>query len=749
MSLTADPTALAYFKLYPSPTPGFGTQAACNNNVPVIPLNNFIYNPTQVQTSKLGDAKIEHHFGPNDTLYGRYSYNRTDTLTPAAFPAGPGGVVNSGFVAAPAPGNSNLGVHQVQFGYTHLFSPSLIVQLQTGMTYYYTNGTPFNYGQNLNASAPYLIPNANGCLDCQGLALITLQGSFSPMGDPSFQPRIQTEINHQYAGSITYTHGNHTFKAGGGLIRRNDSTIQGTYPRGYIQFTGGAGLPALTNFLKGTPYTWQRLTTLTKPYLRSWESTAYVQDDWRASPKLTLNLGTRYDVYSPANEKYGNLANFNLQTLTMMVGPTAGIKTSYVNLAPRFGFAYSVTPRLVVRGGFGMTFYPGDTQTNWFISNPPYQYSSGVVTSTGQLSVAGIAPIVTQSTATSALVGAITTKPTNFREEYFEQFNFLVQNEFHGTVLTAGYVGELGRRVQSTLPNIDLPAPAGPSAANAAPPALLYAASLPNVNTIAYVGDEGTSSYSSLQLSADRRLYKGLTTNFNYTLAHSLSNVLNPTDGDAGTGYFPSNPRYEYGNSALDLRHRLAGTFTYALPFGKAGPAIYKVLVEGWQVNGLGFWQTGSPLIITAGAVQNGRAQVNLPTVTADRPNYVGHGAYPASQSIASWLNPAAFVKQPLGTAGNEARNQFRSPRLRRGDLSLIRTFPIHEAIAAQLRVECFNFTNTPNFGAPNTTIASYSATPDASGNYEATTAGGFGTITTTATGYSGRQWQFALKIKF
>ena len=357
----------------------------------------------------------------------------------------------------------------------------------------------------------------------------------------------------------------------------------------------------------------------------------------------------------------------------------------------------------------------------------------------------GLPAIVTQSTATSALSGAITTKPFDFRDEYFHQFNMLVQQEFGGNVFTIGYVGQLGHRLQSTLPNVDLPLPSG----SATVPTLLYATALPNVNTIQYVGDEGTANYNSLQISGERRLYKGLTVNLNYTFAHGLNNVLNTTDGDTGTGYIPSNSHYDYGNSVLDVTHRFAGTFTYKLPFGNSGSGLRRALAGGWQVNGLGFWQTGLPLMIAAGATQGGRAQVNLPTITTDRPNYLGHNPYAANKSNSQWFNLSAFVKQPIGTAGNEARNQFRAPHLRRGDISLVKSFALYHELAAQLRVECFNITNTPNFGNPSTTIGSYSTTPDANGNFIATASGGFGTITTTATGFSGRQVQFAAKFQF
>ena len=174
------------------------------------------------------------------------------------------------------------------------------------------------------------------------------------------------------------------------------------------------------------------------------------------------------------------------------------------------------------------------------------------------------------------------------------------------------------------------------------------------------------------------------------------------------------------------------------------------MIAGGWQVNGLGFWQTGLPITIASAYTQGTKklAQINLPGITVDRPNRFGN-PYTADKGITQYLNPASFVRQPLGTAGNVGRNQFFGPHLRRGDLSLFKNVEVKENLRAQFRVECFNITNTPNFGQPNSTIGSYSPTADANGNFEATSASSFGQITSTAIGYSGRQFQFVLRLDF
>ncbi len=739
-----DPTGVAYFKLFPAPN----NFAANTNNGTV---NNFVYNPSATLYSSLGDVRIDHHFGAKDTLFGRYSYNRTQAFTPPYLPA-VNGVQAGGIVAGTLPGNNFTIAHNGQFGYTHVFTPALLLELRTGYTYFNLDTTPPNFGRNLNDSAPYLIPNANECNVCSGLATFSPVG-YAGLGDPISQPFYDQEHNTQFAGALTYTRGRHTFKTGASVIHRNFSFQLPIYPKGLFIFaptvvpSTNLYVPTLQKLLTGTGYVTMRQAFNAKPYDRTNEISAYFQDDWRASDKLTLNLGLRYDIYTAPNEKNGNFANFNLSTLSIVQNATGGVQTSYKDFSPRFGFDATLAPGTVLRGGFGLTFFPSDSNNNLVLNVPPFGFNSGTVFHPGPLSVQGIGPVVVQGTSTAQLSGTLIDKPTNQVDSYLEQFNLLLQKEYRGTVVTAGYVGELGRHIISSVGNnIDLPNPQGPVAPGTPAPALRYAAQLPNVTAINYLSNSGVTNYNSLQVSAERRTSRGLTVNVNYTYLHALDDVLQVFSGDGlgsnGFGLQPFNSNtVDYGNSPLDIKQRFAGFFSYDIPTGRTGSSLYKAFAGGFRLNGLGFWQSGAPFTVLDATTQlNGLARINLPTVTADRPNLVG--PINSGGSLSQFFNTAAFAPQPIGTPGTEGRNQVFGPRLRRGDLSLFKTIPVREGLKLELRAECFNFTNTPNFAQPNATITAYSGTMPLTTN-------GFGSITSTAFGFSGRQYQFAGRFVF
>ncbi len=730
---TLDPTGLAYFNLFPAPN-GPGT------------VNNFTFNPSATLYSSVGDVRIDHHFSQKDTLFGRYSYNRTQAFTPPLLPAA-NGVQPSGVVAAPQPGNNQTTAHNGQFGYTHVFTPSLLLELRTGYTYFNLDTTPLNYGQNLNDQAPYKIPNANECSVCSGLAPLSLVG-YAALGDAISQPFYDQEHNTQFAGALTYTRGRHTFKTGASLLRRNFSFELPLYPKGLFIFAPTATLSTLQKLLTGTQYVTMRQALNVKPYDRTYEPSAYFQDDWRVTDKLTLNLGLRYDVFTKPNEKNGNFDNFNPATFSIIQSNTGGLQNTYHDVSPRFGFDATIAPGTVIRGGFGLTFFPGDSNNNLIVNNPPFGFNSGTVFHAGPLSVQGIGPV----TNTAAIGGGVISKTLKQSDSYLEQFNLVVQKEYRGTVFTVGYVGEQGRHIIDSAPNIDLPNPSG----TAVTPALRFAAQLPNTNTINVYGNFGTSSYNSAQVSLERRTSHGLTVNLNYTFAHTLDDELSVFSGDGigsnGFGLQPFNiSTADYGNSPLDIKQRVAGFFSYDIPTGKSGSSLYRAVAGGFKFNGLGFWQVGQPFTVTdSTTLANGLATINLPTVTADKPNVVG--PLTSGGSFTQFFNVAAFARQPVGTAGNERRNQVFGPNLRRGDLSLFKTIPVREGLKLDLRAECFNFTNTPTFAQPNSVITAYgpngvplTGTPNAVSGLTAP----FGTISNTAYGFAGRQFQFAARFSF
>ncbi len=734
-----DATALAYFKLYPHPNQA-GSSFTPGTSVPT---NNYLYNPARSQNTTLGDLRIDQHFKNSDTLFGRYSYNKVNTFVPGQFPSvgnlGPGGQ------AGTYPGLSEITTHNGQLGYTHAITPNLLLDLRTGYTLFLDHVNQLNAGQAFNTGGAYNIPNANGCIGCDGLAPVSPGGGWTGLGDATFLPILLNESAYQYTAGITWARKNHTIKVGDAVIRRLVSNLQQNYGKPAISFNGSTPIAAISNFFRGQPFSYQRQGLTRRPHVRTWEESAFVQDDWRALPNLTLNIGLRYDIFTAPNEKEGFFSNLDLNAATLTVNSTGGVKTNHANLAPRFGFAYTARPKLVLRGGFGMSFYANDVQNAFYLQNPPYAFATGTLTSTTPISAGVVAFPATVST--TALSGAVWAKPYNYKNAYVEQFNLLLQRDFGGNVITLGYVGELGRHLNAQIGNYNLPAPSG----SAVVPALRYAPQLPNVNTIQFFGSFAVSAYHSLQTSFERRLSHGLTLNANYTMAHAMDNTNNQgTEGDAGYGLQPAIiSRYDYGNSTLDVRHRIATTANYAIPF--KGGRVAKMILGSWQVNALVFWQTGSPYAITSNVTQNGRAYINLPTVTSDRPDRVpGVPLYSASRSATGgMLNPAAFARQAIGTAGNAGRNIVYGPHQRRADLSLFKTFPIHETLAMQFRAECFNISNTPNFAQPSGAISSYASTPDSNGRFVATSANNFGVSTATAPGSAARQYQFAAKLTF
>ncbi len=720
-----DPTGVAYFKLYPAP------------NLTGDPTGNFIFNPSAVLNSSLGDLRIDHHFGAKDQLFGRYSYNRTTNFQPPSLP-NVGTVAAGGSLSAPFPGNNVTVAHNGQLGYTHIFTPSLLLELHAGYTYFNLIATPLDAGQNLNDNPPYKIPNANECSVCSGLATFSVVG-FATLGDTISQPFYDEEHNTQFAGALTYTHGRNTYKAGATLLRRNYSFQLPLYPKGLFIFTPTAVaatktyVPSLSKLLTGTQYITMRQALNAKPYDRSYEPSVYFQDDWRVTDKLTLNLGLRYDVYTKQNEKNGNNAIFNLSTLSIVDNATGGLQTPYHDVSPRFGFDATIAPGTVLRGGFGLTYFPGANSNSLVVNNPPFGYNSGAVFHAGPLSTQGIGPVAVQATNTAALSGGLISVVASQTDPYLEQFNLLLQKDFHGTVVTAGYVAELGRHLPDSSPNIDLPDPSG----TAVTPTFRYAAQLPNVNGINLYGNFGSSSYNSVQVSVERRTTHGLTANLNYTFAHALDDTLAVFSGDGiGSNGFGLQPfkigTADYGNSPVDVKQRFAGFFSYDLPFGKQGTRFYKAALGGFRFNGLGFWQIGFPFTVTDSVtLSNGLAPINLPGVTGDKPNVVGK--ITSGGPLNQFFNTSAFAAQQQGTPGNEARNQVFGPNLRRGDLSLFKTIPLHERLKLELRAECFNFTNTTTFAQPNSVIGG----------------AGYGAITQTQFGFAGRQFQFAGRFNF
>jgi hypothetical protein len=706
-----DPIALKYMALYPLPN-GAGL------------ANNFTGINNRTQNSSTADIRIDHRFSDASSLFARYSYNDVDTFTPGALPEVNG--VQPGGNNGQFPGPNTTKADAVQTNFLHIFSPSLVSEVKVGFGYGDIESLPLNYGANL--SAAFGLKNVN--IDAITSALTPMNpAGYASLGDATFIPLITSNKTLQVSGSVTRTSGPHNIKIGAGLVSRRMRQFQSSSAVGTIAFStaltdngAGSGGNSIASFLLGYPATVARTHTLFDPHYRTTEPGAYVQDDWRATSWLTVNAGLRYDIYTPLAEANNNLSNIDLSALKLLiasqngVSETAGVNTDYSNLAPRIGFSATLPRDTVLRGGWGLAYFPGNYMSQSLMKNPPFVSTYGPVTSTGasgglpNLLLSNGLPLPTPTDAVN-LAGTIIGVEQDFKNTRVQQFNLIAEKQFAGNVVGAGYVGSRGAHVAFAIPNLDL-APAGPGAIQ---PRRLFAAQLPNVTTIGMFESDFESTYNAMQLVFQRRHRNGLTLGSNYTLAHTM--WTSPTPNDVNV--------IERFDADFDVRHKVVFSANYELPFGQQFTGAAKQIFAGWQVNGIAYWQSGLPFTVT-----NSTARSNT-SAGGDRPNVVGTPAI-SNPTIAEWFDITAFAAQPINTIGNAGRNILHGPPNRRLDLSLFKIVDLAASVRLQLRIEGYNVTNTPSFANPNAGLG----------------APGFGTITSTGNSIP-RQMQFAAKLLF
>jgi hypothetical protein len=321
--------------------------------------------------------------------------------------------------------------------------------------------------------------------------------------------------------------------------------------------------------------------------------------------------------------------------------------------------------------------------------------------------------------------------------------NLTLEKEFAGNVLSVGFVAEPVRNLGRVVPNIatNVP-PQGPGGCGATStptlgsPCLPFSKTLPLVGTIQLLETNGISNYTALQVNFQRRYKSGLTFAANYSYSSALSDVGGPGGACVGCAQVLNDFGRDYGPSDFMVKHRFNVTANYELPFGKSLHGVAGQIAKGWQLNGIYSRGTGQPFTVLDGAAQQGSFGV-----TQDRPNFVQGKGF--TQDNGQWFDVTQFQKQAFGTEGNEGHNVLNIPRNVRVDLSVFKDFAIRESVKLQFRAEGFNVTNTPVFGMPVNTIATFDA------NGIATRAGNFGAITTTNAFYTPRDIQFALKLIF
>ena len=551
---TLSPVTLKYLKLIPLP------------NLPGA-VNNYNSSPSFLQNALNVDVRVDHKFTSSDTLFARYGYNPVTTTAPEPWPVDPTTNLYPGG-ANGAGGLSTTKAQNLQIDYVHVFSSRLLLDLKAGYTRIKVNSLPFDYG----VGADKVVGIPNGAIP--GLPatdqLTPIAGSifnYHYVGSTNGLPILNTNNTFEYSGSLTYSRGAHNIKVGAGVIRRQVNLLQDATPAGYYLVNArGVYADARANFLLGNAAALFRQLQFNEGGYRSWEPHAFIQDDWRVTPALTLNFGVRYDIFTPFTEVNGRYANFEPSTIASGIGPqnfilgsqnaSIGVSTDHTNVAPRFGFAYSVNSKTIVRGGFGLSFFPADIGvsrgggTSMPASvlqnqNPPFFFNYFSVAAPSITAGPPVpTPVDLTAYSTNSNVTSLAYKPANLRSSYVEQFNIAVQRQFGANAFTIAYVGILGQRLLRAV-NMDQP---GPPGAGQATPKYIYQTQLPFVTTITANGNGSYSNYNALQLVYGRTFTKGVTIQANYTLAHNLANTT--ATGSLGYSLIPSNAAYDYGNSA-------------------------------------------------------------------------------------------------------------------------------------------------------------------------------------------------------
>jgi len=707
-----DPVSLKILNAYPTPTSSGR-------------FNNYSANLTQQQDWNQGDIRVDHQISPKDQFFIRYSIQNTQTTVPSTYPAttipGISGPINLSDEASFAGTSFQPAQHGV-ISYVRVITPSLINEFRAGVNRYKLDYTANQYAPGAGLGNQLGVPNANVTPNEQNLPIFSPAG-YLGMGQTRSLPLFRRETTFQYVDNMTLTRGAHTLKWGVDFRRRQLTIYQTNMGNGRFNFSSaltdsrqpaGVGGDAAASFLLGYPTLIGHDYTLNYPGERGSELGLYFADDWRITKKLTLNLGLRWDYYTPFSEVANRWANFNIQTGKVDIAgqngvdQNAGVEAYYKNFGPRFGFAYQAYPHLVIRGGFGLFYNPTGSEGSSLrlfrqqpfgltVSNTP----GDITVTPGQRVSNGFAPPPTLDFAlANNPAGVQFAVDHKFRPSYAEQFNFTVEQEIAPLqmVIKAATIGNLGRHLYNTY-NANQAVP-GATATNTRRP--LFGL-VPNVTDVNYFTTNGLSEYYALQLTVDKRFHNGVSVLMGYTWSHAIDNV--PLEfGGGAAGPQPQDPRFlflERADSIIDLRQRLTLSYLAELPFGKGkrflnygGPVNW--ILGGWQTNGILTAQTGQPFspVLQTSTTNTG---------TGSRPNISSPVTYPGT--LQNWFSVGSYSIPAQYTYGNAGRNTLRGPHRTNLDLSLFKNFVIREQTRFEFRAEAFNVLNHPQFGLPNPNI--------------------------------------------
>ena len=719
--------------------------------------NNFSGPSNGTVKNDQGDVKIDYNLHSRDVISGRYSQ----------------GVARDATVSDPIPVDfpsaSDYPDHLGTGTWTHTFSPAIVNSARASYA-----RIRFNSGVTTDPSGIFGL-NGNSIVGIPAPAQQTAGFSLQSFGgvetgagnDPgagflsSFganpTPEIFIDNVFEYSDNLTWQRGRHLFKFGGEFIRYQqnsfypgndgelgDFTYTGKYSSNTFSTDGAQGYP-FADFLTDRVNDVQVGKVTGRTGQRQWRDAVFAQDDFKLKPNLTLNLGLRWEYDQPIYEVNNKMANLNLQTAAIEYAGVDGnsralYNSQYNQWQPRVGFSYQPRPRIVVRGGYGITSYLEGSGANLRLTqNPPFHedFEQQGQNPTGTITPAGVVTSYSPGVYYTAAAGfptAVVPATTfyawkkNLKPAVTQEASLTTEYELtQTTALSVGYVLIVGQHLIDPQFGNQLQTPT-----STAP----YASVVGQNGVVKITGSDSSSNYNALQATIRQRLKAGLELTANYTYSKSLTNdigfygVSNSNSGQ----YYQQNAfdfKSEWGPAGFDVRHALNVTGTYDLPFGrgKRFGANWNSFIDeglgGWKISGSNVSYSGFPVTVSSPANYSSlvyaftgasRPNQNIPLHPVNRSldAYFGTnvqlgGAQEAcgpNQTVNALGNPCVFSQQPNTGFGDVRPGSLRGPGYEQIDMSVMKSFRIYGEHKFDFRGDFFNLFNIASYSAPDSNMA-------------------------------------------
>lgn len=710
-----DPAARRVMRLLPAPT-----QAGA--------ANNLTFTGRGTQNVSQWDVRVDHNIGDKgDRLFFKWSVDLSNGTSPGLLPIGPNpdGIKTGAFLTSSGSGGtSTMRPWMVGVNYTKVFSPTFLNEFRVAALRSWgpnivTDDDPFNVADQLG------IPGINISDFNRGMPAMNIAG-FAQLGNISTYPEFTHALSVPIENTSTITRGNHTIRFGGSYTRLRLNTHTTLAARGQYQFSGvfarqigsTTGGLALADFTLGNARNILRSIQFGTIGQRSWQGALYFDDAWRATRRLTINYGLRYELLAPYHEVFNRWGNIDVNTAKYAVAGTQSesingacgrslICLDKNNTGPRVGLAYLLTGdgKTVLRSGFGMSFFVlQDTGRTLNLNHPAsiiqqLAFDQGGVPG-NRLSQGLPLPVVPNVSSPSVIAGVFESNPSNLAMSKGLQMNISLQRQLTDTLVleVAGVRSITTGVLREVSANQPLP---GPGAFDPRRPLFSIA---PNLGDIDFRTGYGHTKYNALQVQLTKRYGGGLTGALSYTWGHLTNNTNRPQNSLCYN--------CEWGNDGGDRRHTLVINHVYQLPFGQGRKYLSKGMMShvigGWDLSGVWTMYAGShfsPGVATSNTnVQTG----GVITSTAERPNLLRNPTLPVGErNITRWFDTTAFAQPANFTFGNAGRGILEGPGYFGLDAGIYRNFQIRENIRLTFRAEAYNATNRANFANPNATLGS------------------------------------------